>query len=100
MQGTVTRDLLESAFDRYRARYGVAKAEQKLAAACGVSAVGEVADDQVAAGFKALEIPAAVLRMLGIAPLAPSRFPPPFKGQDAEARLDEMANAIYCKREN
>jgi hypothetical protein len=99
MQAQVTRDDLQRAFDRFHVRYGKAKAEAKLAAACGVSAVAEVADDKLAAGFKALEIPAAVLRALGVAPLAPSRFPPAVKGQNVQDRLGEMAKAIYPKRE-
>lgn len=99
MQAQATRDDLQRAFDRVHARYGLAKAQEKLTAACGVSAVAEVADDKLAAGFNALAIKPAVLATLGLAPLAPSKFPPPFKGQNANARLDEMAKAIYPKNE-
>jgi hypothetical protein len=95
MQAHVTRDDLQRAFDRQSARYGLARAQGKLTAACGVSAVAEVADDKIAEGFRALAIKPAVLAILGLAPLAPSRFPPAVKGQNVQERLGEIAKAIY-----
>jgi hypothetical protein len=99
MQAQVTRDDLQRAFDRVHARYGLAKAQEKLSVACGVSAVAEVADDKLAEGFHALAIKPAVLATLGLAPLAPSKFPPAVKGQNVQERLGEMAKAVYPKNE-
>jgi hypothetical protein len=95
MKAHVTRDDLQRAFDRVHARYGLAKAQEKLTAACGVSAVAEVADDKLAAGFDALAIKPAVLATLGLAPLAPSKFPAAVKGQNVQERLGEMAKVLY-----
>jgi hypothetical protein len=36
---------------------------------------------------------------LGLAPLAPSKFPPAVKGQNMQERLGEMAKAVYPKNE-
>jgi hypothetical protein len=99
MKAHVTRDDLQCAFDRQSARYGKEKAEAKLTAACGVSAVAEVADDKLAEGFTALAIKPAVLATLGLAPLAPSKFPAAVKGQNVQERLGEMAKAVYPKNE-
>lgn len=91
----MTRDDLQKAFDRHHVRYGRAAAEQKLIAASGVGEVAKVADDKIAAGFKALAISPAVLKAVGIPPLTPSKFPAPKAGQSVEARLGEIAALIY-----
>jgi hypothetical protein len=70
---------------------------RKLTAACGTGEVAKVPDDKIAAGFKALAISPAVLKACGIPPLKPSKFPSPRAGQTVEARLGEMAKAIYSK---
>jgi hypothetical protein len=99
MKAKASRDDLQAAFDRYRVRYGKAKAEAKLTAACGVGEVAAVADDKLALGFHALAIKPAVLAALGLAPLAPSKFPPAVRGQNAQERLGEMTRVIYAKGE-
>jgi hypothetical protein len=94
----MTRDDLQKAFDRYRLRYSEAKAKQTLAAATGSGEVATVPEDKMEAGFKALAISPAVLAACGVLPLATSKFPPPKAGQSVEARLGEMAAAIYPAR--
>jgi hypothetical protein len=93
-----TRSNLQQAFDRHRVRYGLAKAEAKLAAACGTREVAKVANEQIGAGFAALAINPGLLAALGVPPLTPSKFPQPKHGQSVEARLGEMASAIYARR--
>jgi hypothetical protein len=92
-----TRDDLQKAFDRNRVRYGLAKAKTKLAAATGTGEVEKVADDKIAAGFATLAINPGLLAALGVPPLTPSKFPSPKANQSVEARLGEMASAIYAR---
>jgi len=94
----MSRDDLQRAFDRYHVRYSKAEAARKLTAACGTGEVAKVPDDKIAAGFKALAISPAVLNACGVPPLTVSKFPSPKGGQSAQARLGEMAKAIYSVR--
>ncbi len=94
----ITRDDLQKAFARYRLRYSEAKAKQTLAAATGTGEVANVPGEKIAVGFKALALSPAVLEACGGTPLTASKFPAPTAGQSVEARLGELAVAIYSAR--
>jgi hypothetical protein len=95
LKRNITRAHAESAFARRAVRHGEHNAQQKLADAVGVTTVAQVPDDKLVAAFDALNLPAALLRALGVKPIATSIFPPRQPGGSTKDRLNEMAKAIY-----